>query len=397
MLKHKHILENGRRDDLKRTTLLVIPWSSRLKGGVSVVVRNLAEHLRTKNSAAHHVISDWDAPKAYTDSFGEEHFRLAIMGEPDTIKIIKDIIFAPIRLLKIQKYLNAGRFTVVNFHYPGQDALGVALLKRLKLFRGKLILSFHGTDVRNPSNSIKRWIWRFILDSADQITACSESLSHQVITELQIPANKTHVLLSGFDRKTFYLNSKNSREGLFLKKLPDRYFASIGSFTKIKGHSTLLDAFAIFAASNQDVSLVICGMNGPEKDALQERAIQFRLNERVILLVDLEPSAVAEVMRNAIAIVQPSTREAFGLAVVEAGACGKLVIASDVGGHREILSDGKTGLLFPPNDHQVLSQLLLYAILNSDATREIARSLHTRVDETYSWQKCAESFLEISR
>lgn len=377
--------------------LLVIPWSAKLKGGVSTVVRNLASTLGATPGQAAYVISDWKATGWSTDEAGETRFCFSIFDASTLFSAAKSLVSSPLRLFKQNKVLASHAIDVINFHYPGTDAFGVCLLKRFGFFKGKVILSFHGTDVKIPDKRVESMVWRYVLSSADHVTACSNALASKLTRELLIPTSKISVLLNGYDRSVFKPASALCQNDTVDIALPRRYITSIGSFIARKGHATLLDAFAIIRRSHPDIELVICGMDGPELSPLRLRAEHLGVLESVHLLTDLEAREVAHVMRNSVAVIQPSLAEPFGLALIEAGACEATVLATEVGGHKEILSHGKTGLLFPVGDVSTLANMLDNVLENPDEANRLAHALKEVVSNTYSWNRCARDLLAIAK
>jgi glycosyltransferase involved in cell wall biosynthesis len=102
-----------------------------------------------------------------------------------------------------------------------------------------------------------------------------------------------------------------------------------------------------------DVVLVVLG-EGPERELLEELAREHAVGPRVIL-----PGRVPDVaawLRRASVYVQPARWEGFGLAVLEAMVCGLPVVATNVSSLPELVVDGETGLLVPPDDPAALAR-----------------------------------------
>src|SRR5262249_10661490 len=131
----------------RSTFLFVLPWEPHLAGGVAAVVNNLASAMSTHGVFRPAIaVNRYGVPRLVH----EKHyisFDFSILAAPTPLGVFKAFFKAPLRLWRTYQALRANRVQVVNFHYPGLAPLGVALLKRLGIYRGRLLLSYHGTDV----------------------------------------------------------------------------------------------------------------------------------------------------------------------------------------------------------------------------------------------------------
>jgi glycosyltransferase involved in cell wall biosynthesis len=375
------------------SVLLVLPWSPNLPGGVSVVVRNLARELSNVGASPVMVVDTWDAPVHHFDSERVLNFRFALFGALNLLGLIKGVLAFPGRIAATLVVLREYRVSVVNFHYPSLDALGIALLKRLSLFKGRLILSFHGTDVRRPESFVEEKMWRFVLNSVDGITACSGALASQVADSFGVDISRVSVIYNGVDTELFSASARSREVTGFFS--PKQFLVSIGSYIPRKGHLVLLEAFSSIAEAFPELHLVIVGMDGSERQALVDRAIELGLDQRLICMVGLDPESVASVVANAMLCVQPSFAEPFGLAVIEAGACGVPVLASAVGGHLELISDNRTGFLFTPGDTEGCADVMRSVLGDPDLLAKVAESFRSDIIERYSWATCANGYWRL--
>lgn len=137
-----------------------------------------------------------------------------------------------------------------------------------------------------------------------------------------------------------------------------------GRLRPVKGADLLLDALAQLPGAH----LLIAG-DGPQAAEVQARAERDDLAGRVHMLgqvADLRPA-----LRACDVYAQPSRREAFGLAAAEAAAAGLPVVATAVGGLRDIVQDGRSGRLVPPERPDALSAALAHLL----SDRELARRM----------------------
>lgn len=373
--------------------LIVLPWSPNLPGGVSVVVRNLVQQWRSESLIASVMVSDWGATQPVSDHEGTLNFRFALLGSLHLAGLVKALLSAPIRLWRTWYLLHIREVSAVNFHYPSLDAIGVAVLKRLGLFRGRLVLSFHGTDVRVPSTALEQRLWRWLLGVADGVTACSGALAKEVVQTYGVALARVTIVYNGTNTKLFapLLSNDLVSEQVRL----NLYIVSVGGYIPLKGHRILLDAFALVAPSFPSLGLVIAGMDGPERMPLLARSKELGVLDRVTLLVNLKPAEVAELMARAALALQPSFAESFGMAVIEAGACGVPVAASAVGGHLELVQDHETGYLFEAGDVEGCAAVITEILVDKDAAKKVAENFRAAILRRYTWPACAHAYLKL--
>ena len=155
----------------------------------------------------------------------------------------------------------------------------------------------------------------------------------------------------------------------------------IGIFSRLdwwKGHELLFSAVKRISDKipNNKLLFLIVG-DGPEKNKLIKLADFLGIRETIVftgLRID-----IPELMNLCDVIVNPSVKpEPFGRVVIEAMACGKTVIATDMGGHKEIITDGVDGLLVSPNE-DALANTILKATSDPELRSRIAASARAKV------------------
>ena len=161
--------------------------------------------------------------------------------------------------------------------------------------------------------------------------------------------------------------------------------ASVGAFRPQKNQIGLVEAFAQVIARRKDVVLLLVG--GPSEDDSFMRATQKRVKELGLEghVRFLGPrSDVPEILALTDVYVQPSLYEGLPLSVMEAMAMQRAVVATDVGGNNELVTDGQTGLLVPPGDSQTMGDAILRLLDDplrraslGAAARELVSKEHT--------------------
>lgn len=150
----------------------------------------------------------------------------------------------------------------------------------------------------------------------------------------------------------------------------------------------LIDAFARLKTPN--AYLLIVG-DGDLKAELVTRAEDLGIGQRVVFAGKVQHDALAPYYAALDTLVLPSSPpESFGMVLVEAGACGKPVIASNIPGVRSVVKDGETGLLVRENDIDDLVQKLDLLLSDRDLRTRMGDEGYARVQAHYSWSAIAK-------
>jgi L-malate glycosyltransferase len=150
-----------------------------------------------------------------------------------------------------------------------------------------------------------------------------------------------------------------------------------------KGQRHLIDAMPAVLRAAPDAHLVIVG-EGSEADALRERAATLGspVTERVLFTGRRDD--VSALTADLTVAVLPSLREAQGISLLEAMARRVAVVASDVGGIPEVVTDGVDGLLVPPAEPEALAAAILRLVRDADLRRRLGEAGHRTVAERFS-------------
>lgn len=255
---------------------------------------------------------------------------------------------------------------LIDAHYVYPD--GYAAVKLGRALKLPVVVTARGTDINLFSQMpLIRPLVRAALDGAAGIIAVSGALKQRMV-ELGVPAEKVVVVRNGVDRAIFYPHDRaEARRALGLDANAP-VIITVSSLTANKGIDQLIDAFA--SVSRQQVSgatrMYVIG-EGPERAALEARIARHGLQGRVILPGAHPQPELAMWYSAADLFCLASHREGCPNVVIEALACGTPVVATDVGGIRELITSPAYGRLVSSTT----------AIADSLAT-QIREALNTR-------------------
>ena len=155
-----------------------------------------------------------------------------------------------------------------------------------------------------------------------------------------------------------------------------------------KGLQTVLEAMPRLRRRHPGLRLVIAGI-GTHEAELRVLARRLRLGRAVTLAGFLESDELAALVAAADCAVVPSIYEPFGLVALEAAACGTPLVVADVGGLREFVEHGLTGLRFSPGDPAALASCVSSLLNDEVLARRMVRSARGVLERDYTWASIA--------
>ena len=256
---------------------------------------------------------------------------------------------------------------------------------------------------------VSLWVERTAIQAADAVIAVSNGMRADVLaTYPGLDPGRVHVIKNGVDTGMWYPAEAGGEESVLDELGVDRsrpIVAFVGRITRQKGVPHLIAAAHRFDPA---VQLVLCAgaPDTPEIAAEVSAAVSDLSEQRggVFWVRDFLPiHEIREILSAATIFVCPSVYEPLGIVNLEAMACGTAVIASDVGGIPEVVSDGVTGTLvhYDPADIAGFEARLADAVNAMVADPQRATTYGTagrqRCIDEFSWARIAEQTLEIYR
>lgn len=244
-------------------------------------------------------------------------------------------------------------------------------------YRGSRLYSIPIALMQSFHRGIGTW-W----DKIDSYIALTE-FSKKKFVECGLPAKKIFV------KPNFLPNPPDP------SYTHDGYGVFLGRLSIEKGLYILADAFKMLQTrSIVPLSLKIVG-DGPLRKQLSDK-IRYEKIPNLELIGRKNPSECMKLLRRARFMVMPSIwYEGFPMAVREAFACGKLVIASRLGALAELVEDGKTGLLFEPGNAQDLASKIKWTLENESACVEMGKNARRVFEEKYTAENNYKMLMKI--
>ena len=278
------------------------------------------------------------------DPRGVLSHRLTQTGLPTTgLAVRNDLdVFAGLRLRRL---VRKGAYQVIHFH----TARAHALSPWLRGLRVKRVVT-RRMDYRVRSGRIARFLYE---DNVDAVVAISQGV-HSALRAGGVSPARLHVIPSGIDTARFTIaGNRRAHQRTAQGIAPDeRVVLAVGALAERKGHHTLLRAATLLQRNGLRLCYLICG-DGPLRTTLEREAQALGLAGAVRFLGFC--SDVVNYLAVADVFVHVPLWEGLGVAVIEALAAGLPVVASRVGGIPELIEEGRSGLLVPPQEPTMLA------------------------------------------
>jgi len=256
------------------------------------------------------------------------------------------------------------------------------------LLNRPLLITTHGTDLRIIGDSkITSFLARLVLGKARYVTVVSSFLKEKLKSELNLPEEKILVIPMPVNTEKIGVSSvpKESSRNLLL---------CVARYTRQKKLDVLLDALSLLKKWKIDFQAILIG-EGPEKNRLLKKIETLALKDKIKLLELLGQKELNRYYNLSQVVVLPSVNEGFGLVLVEAGLCKKPVVGTCSGGIPDIIEDGVTGLLVPPEDHLALAKALKRILLDENLASNLGQNAYLAVWKRFSPEAITKKFLAV--
>lgn len=372
--------------------LFLLNWPVHVPGGVNEAVLGLALQLQARGFRPTVAIATWSNDLQPATTRGVEVVNLRLrepLSENAGLRLLPGFL----RTLlpdgrALWALLRNRNVQVVNAHFPTLNVTLFAILKALGLYRGKFLLTFHGADISEirRSTGLARRMWPALIARADGVVACSNALRRDVLEFA--PQARVTTIHNGADIGLFAAVTRTPRPCL-------RRLLHIGKFEHKKSQDVILRAFKQLLTRYPDCSLVLIGADGPLLLETRTLIKDLGLEKHAELHVNVPHDHLPAFMETADLFLLPSRAEPFGIVLLEAGAAGLPVIATQVGGIPELIEHERTGLLIAPDSVEELVLAVRRLIDDPSLARELGRNWHERVMNTWSWDISCERYLQM--
>lgn len=276
-------------------------------------------------------------------------------------------------LKKIKELIRTFQPDIVHAHYASSYGLLGALTK----FH-PFVVSVWGSDVYSypQSGTIYKKLLQYTFRKADLILSTSHCMARETN---KYTDKKIGITPFGVDTELFKPAKKES-DGSFV-------IGNVKTLSANYGIDLLIRAFAKVKADNPDkqLKLKIVG-DGPDKAKLRELSRTLGVEAQTEFVGFVDNRQLPEVYNSFDVSVSLSYKESFGVVAVEAMACGCPVITSDAEGFREVVENGKEGLIVPKGNADAAANAIQKLLEDADLRHEMGLNGRQKVLQCYRWE-----------
>src|SRR5690606_14324138 len=291
---------------------------------------------------------------------------------------------------RLWRWLRNSKPQIVHTHLFTADTWG-RLVARLA---GVPLVFSTVHSVNSWQGRVHRLVDRTLALFTTRLIACTAQVADKLHDQDGIDAARIVTLANGVDLQRFADVTPVDIERELDASGSAPWLAVLGRLEPVKGQADLLECLALLREQGVGFRCVLIG-DGPEREALVEEVAQLQLADRVFFagFRDKVPAWLAAID----VLVMPSRWEGLPMALLEAMALGKPVVAHEVGGIPDVVRDGQEGLLVPPHHPQKMMQALEKLLGDAVLREQMGSRALARVRANYSAEALARAYEKLYR
>lgn len=290
-------------------------------------------------------------------------------------------------------FIKLKHFDVYHAHF-GQNAMGIAIAKELKIISSKLITTFHGYDAFYHSEREKRILtynYKYVFKHSNYVTTNTPYLKNMVKRLGEV----SPIILPMSINTSFFKPNKT-----FVKPSAPVQLISIGRLVAFKCHYLGIEAVSRLIKKGYQINYTIVG-SGPEHKNLTRQIKELHLESQIHLANNKSQVEIKKILQESHIFLMTSNtdpkgrKETQGVVTIEAQACGLPVVAFHSGGVPYTLVDGETGFIAPEMDIDTFTDKLEQLVKDEHLRNTFSNNAVLFVKDNYSNQTCEKKLLKI--
>ncbi|MGE0823673.1 MAG: TIGR04063 family PEP-CTERM/XrtA system glycosyltransferase [Candidatus Binatia bacterium] len=337
---------------------------------------------------------------------GIRYYRTrGIQGSPRPVE--KELRVVRSLASRIQAVAKQERPQVLHAHSPVLNALaalwvsrrqGIPIVYEIRALWEDAAVDRGAYGPQSWQYKIVRALETWVCRQVEEVTVLCRGIRDELRSR-GIASEKLTIIPNGVDVTTFRRCESDREFAEDWNLLGKKVVGFLGSFFRYEGLDVLVKAMARLAATRSDTVLLLVGGGEVEKD-LRAQVRGLGLDHHVIMPGTISPDRIPGVYALVDVLAFPRhavrlTELVTPLKPLEAMAMEKLVVASDVGGHRELVVDGKTGLLFSAGDAEALAAVLARVLDEPHLCYSLAQQGAEWVRKERTWETTTACYSDV--
>lgn len=355
-------------------------------GGSGVVATELGLKMAAKGHEMHYITSS--KPFRFLDVHPNIQFHEVTIEGYAVFKYPPyDIALAN----RIAQVIESEQLDLLHVHYAVPHAISAILAKDMAQSSIGIITTLHGTDVTilGHDPALKNTL-SYGINKSNRVTAVSRSLRNETVELLQ-PTTEICTIYNFIDEEKYY-----PREGGHLREelgiaSDEKVIIHISNFRKVKRIPDIIESFRLIDKQHK-AKLLLVG-EGPEKFDLEEFVENIGLQDDILFLGKRDD--LPDLLSISDVMLLLSEKEAFGLVLLEAFACGVPAVANAIGGIPEVVQDGVNGFLVELGDVQAVADRVTQLLSDSDLHQHMKSNAIRTVQEEFSSESIVAQYEEL--
>jgi len=343
-------------------------------GGSGIVATELGKKLAEKGHEIHFITS--------SVPFRIDHFSRNMFFHEVEVNQYAVFRYPPYDISLASKMAEVARnehLDVLHVHYAVPHAICAYLAKQLVGGQLKIVTTLHGTDITvlgyDPTLS---HMIRFGIEQSDAVTAVSRDLVRET-QELLETKKAIQPIYNFVDETTYYKRDVPDLKAVLRIAPEEQVLTHISNFRSVKRVPDIVKVFANVREVMPSKLLMIG--EGPELPIVKKLVLDLHLERHVIFLGKQEN--IAEILNITDLVLLFSSKESFGLVLLEAAACGVPAVGTNAGGIPEVILDGETGFIAPVGDIARLTDRTLKILKNPELKKRMGEKAQLRAESEF--------------
>lgn len=289
---------------------------------------------------------------------------------------------------RLWRILSSRRFNIIEIYGLRANIIG-RVIGRLTGHRTIVTLQRSVDDWRRAWHVLLdrltcRWVTLYVSNT--------QTAAHRLQEREKIPSSKIRVIENGVNVSTF----NRAQKGLVRAELGIEssrpILTCVANFKRVKGHINLIDTVAVVHSQNPNVCLWLVG-DGPLRPEIERKVRQLEL-ESVIKVLG-QRSDISEILADTDVFIMASLWEGMPNAILEAMAAKLPIVATRVGGIPEVVVDGETGFLVPPENPAAFAEKVTCLIEDRKLRQKMGEASYRRIQSAFTVDMKVREFQDL--